>query len=108
MLTPVPAGSGSDFDSPPAGDSETIRCRRHRGTPGETIAKVRWDHYVHKKSIKEIVRSRGLSRNTVRKILRGEDTSFSYERAEQPLPKLGEHIEVLDRMLEVNEGKSRR
>ncbi len=74
----------------------------------ETIARVRRDHYVHKKSIKEIVRSRGLSRNTVRKILRGEDTAFSYERAEQPLPKLGEHVRDLDDMLDDNASKSRR
>lgn len=74
----------------------------------ETIAKVRRDHHVHKKSIKEIARARGLSRNTVRKILRGGETAFSYERGRQPLPKLGEFVAPLEAMLAGNETKSRR
>ncbi|WP_343866309.1 hypothetical protein [Caenispirillum bisanense] len=74
----------------------------------ETIAKVRRDHHVHKKSIKEIARARGLSRNTVRKILRGGETAFSYERGRQPLPKLGEFVAPLEAMLAGNESKSRR
>ena len=55
----------------------------------ETIAKVRRDHIVDKKPIKAIARDRGLSRNTVRKVLRSGATSFSYESGEQPYPKLG-------------------
>jgi DNA invertase Pin-like site-specific DNA recombinase len=43
----------------------------------ETIAKVRRDHIVDKKSIKAIARDRGLSRNTVRKVLRSGETSFA-------------------------------
>ena len=43
----------------------------------ETIAKVRRDHFVHGKSIKQISRERGLSRNSVRKILRSEETVSS-------------------------------
>ena len=46
----------------------------------ETIGRVRRDHFVGKKGIKRIARERGLSRNTVRKILRSEETAFSYER----------------------------
>ena len=42
----------------------------------ETIAKVRRDHIVDKKPIKAIARDRGLSRNTVRKVLRSRETSF--------------------------------
>jgi predicted transcriptional regulator len=55
----------------------------------ETIAKVRRDHIVDKKAIKEIARERGLSRNTVRKVLRSGETSFAYARGKQPYPKLG-------------------
>jgi transposase len=74
----------------------------------ETIARVRRDHEVHQKGIKEIARDRGLSRNTVRKILRGEETSFRYDRSRQPHPKLGPWTAALDEMLEANEGRRRR
>jgi len=57
----------------------------------ETKAKVRRDFFVHKKSIKQIVRERQLSRNTVRKILRDDDTSSEYQRTIQPYPVLGNH-----------------
>ena len=72
----------------------------------ETIAKVRRDHSVDKKPIKAI--ARGLSRNTVRKVLRCGATSFSYERREQPYPKLGPYLEELRRLLAENEERSRR
>ena len=39
------------------------------------------------KSIKEIARDLKMSRNTVRKVLRSEETSFSYEREVQPRPE---------------------
>jgi len=74
----------------------------------ETIGKVRRDHHVHKKGIKEIARSRGLSRNTVRKILRGEETSFCYGRSQQPQPRLGGFVAQLEALLAENEGKGRR
>jgi transposase len=44
----------------------------------------RREHLVKGKSIKEIARDLKISRNTVRKILRSGDTSFSYEREVQP------------------------
>ncbi len=74
----------------------------------ETIAKVRRDHFVHDKGIKRISRERGLSRNSVRKILRCGKTAFSYERPMQPLPKLGAFVERLEAMLEANEKRSKR
>ncbi len=74
----------------------------------ETIAKVRRDHFVHDKGIKRISRERGLSRNSVRKILRCGETAFSYERPMQPLPKLGAFVERLEAMLEANEKRSKR
>jgi transposase len=74
----------------------------------ETIGRVRRDHFVEKKGIKEIARDRGLSRNTVRKILRSGATSFCYEREHQPLPQLGPHVELLEKLLKENGVKARR
>jgi len=74
----------------------------------ETIAKVRRDHIVEKKSIKAIARDRGLSRNTVRKVLRSGETAFAYQREDQPYPKLGPYLEDLERLLAANEKRSRR
>ena len=72
------------------------------------VAKVRRDHFVHKKGIKEICRDRGISRNSVRKILRSKVTEFRYDRSTQPLPKLGLFTEQLDTMLKANERCSRK
>ena len=44
----------------------------------DTIARVRREFFVRGKSIKEISRDLHVSRNTVRKILRSEATSFQY------------------------------
>ncbi len=74
----------------------------------ETIAKVRRDHIIDKKTIKAIARDRGLSRNTVRKVLRSGETTFAYQRGDQPYPKLGPYIEELKRLLAANEKRSRR
>ena len=74
----------------------------------ETIARIRRDHRVHGKSIKAIARERGVSRNTVRKVLRGEATAFRYVRAAQPLPRLGSYRTRLEELLAANEGRTRR
>ena len=55
----------------------------------ETIGRIRREHFVKGKSIKEIARDLRISRNTVRKILRSGGTAFSYEREVQPRPRLG-------------------
>jgi len=68
----------------------------------ETIARIRREHFVQGKSIKEIARDLRLSRNTVRKVLRSDETSFAYERQVQPRPKLGRWKEELDRLLATN------
>ncbi|MFC1681316.1 IS21 family transposase [Pseudomonadota bacterium] len=74
----------------------------------ETIAKIRRDHFVHGKSIKAIARTRGMSRNTVRKVLRTSETALHYERTRQPLPQLGPFVETLEDWLETNKEKPRR
>src|SRR5580700_8452072 len=74
----------------------------------ETIGRIRREHFVKGRSIKEIVRALKVSRNTVRKILRSGATSLEYQRLVQPRPKLGSWHGELDRMLLANEGKPAR
>jgi transposase len=74
----------------------------------ETIGRIRREHLVKGKSIKEIARDLKISRNTVRKILRSGETSFSYEREVQPRPRLGRWKADLDRMLTANTEASAR
>jgi transcriptional regulator with XRE-family HTH domain len=75
-----------------------------RGGGGADSARV----FVKGKSIQEIVRDLGVSRNTVRKVLRSGEAAFAYERSVQPLPKLGPWTADLDRLLETNDRKARR
>src|SRR5580693_9087204 len=65
----------------------------------ETIGRIRREHLVKGRSIKEIARDLKVSRNTVRKVLRSGETSFSYEREIQPRPKIGRWKTEIDRML---------
>jgi transposase len=74
----------------------------------DTIARVRREYFVRGKSIKEIVRELRVSRNTVRKIIRSEETAFEYERSVQPQPKIGVWREELERILAQNEARPRR
>ena len=74
----------------------------------ETIARIRLDHLVRGVPIKNISRDLRVSKNTVRKVARGDETSFSYERKIQPMPKLGPWVEELERQLDANEKKERR
>ena len=45
----------------------------------ETIARIRRDHLVRGVPIKKIARDLRVSKNTVRKVVRGDETSYSYE-----------------------------
>jgi transposase len=74
----------------------------------ETIGRIRREHFSKGKSIKEIARDLKISRNTVRKVLRSGETSFSYEREIQPRPKLGRWQVEIDRMLTQNAGNAAR
>ena len=65
----------------------------------ETIRKVRLA-LSKGMSIREVAKKFSKSRNTIRKILRSEETSFTYQRKEQQYPALGGHIEALERLLE--------
>src|SRR5215510_9533219 len=74
----------------------------------ETIARIRREHFIRGKTIKEIARDLKVSRNTVRKVLRSGETSFEYEREVQPRPKLGRWASELDGLLAANAAKSAR
>src|ERR1700757_4633736 len=68
----------------------------------ETVARIRREHFVKGKTIKEIARDLKVSRNTVRKVLRSGETSFEYERGVQPRPKLGRWTAELEQILSAN------
>ena len=76
----------------------------------ETIAKIRRYHFVEGRKIKQITRDLNISRNTVRKVLRSDETEHRYEREEQPFPKLGAYTDRLDELLleNVKRPKARR
>lgn len=74
----------------------------------ETIGRVRHAFLVKKKGIKRIARELRLSRNTVRSIVRSEETEHRYRRREQPLPQIGPFAVRLDALLEANAGKAPR
>lgn len=89
------------------------RARQHTATCGpcgarnrmkgvDTIARVRRELYMRGRSIKEIYRELHVSRNTVRKILRGRETAFADEQTVQLQPKNGRWREELDRLPAVN------
>ena len=78
----------------------------------DTIGRVRRAYFVQGRKIKAIARELKLARNTVRDIVRAgagrEATERRYERKEQPLPQLGEHVATLDAMLVTNAKVSKR
>jgi transposase len=59
---------------------------------------IRTFHRVYGKNISEIVRETGHSRNTVKKVLRGEFCGYT-KRQSQPYPVLGPYLEVIDEWL---------
>jgi len=66
----------------------------------DLIGRIRRAYFEQHQPIKEIVRTLSVSRATVRKVIRGQETEFKYERGVQPAPKLGEWIAVLTEILE--------
>ena len=74
----------------------------------ETIARIRRDHLVKGVPIKKLARDLRVSKNTIRKVVRGDATSHTYDRKIQPMPKLGPWVGELERQLEANERMKRR
>ena len=74
----------------------------------DTIARVRRAFHVQGWSVKKIGRELHVSRNTVRKILRTDETDFSYERERQPMPRIGPWQGPLKLFLPSNAGRHSR
>jgi transposase len=74
----------------------------------ETIGRIRREHFIKGKTIREIARDLKVSRNTVRKVLRSGETTFEYERNVQPRPKLGRWTAELEDLLSGNAAKPAR
>src|SRR5260221_510230 len=74
----------------------------------ETIGRIRREHFVNGKTIRQIARDLRVSRNTVRKMLRSGETSLAYDRDVQPLPKVGRWTTDLDELLARIETKAAR
>jgi len=70
----------------------------------ETIRKIRMAAHGDGKSIRQISRDLCLSRNTIRKVLRSDETRFEYHReAAVHRPKLGAFVETLSAWLEADQ-----
>ncbi|MGZ6223450.1 MAG: IS21 family transposase [Syntrophales bacterium] len=65
----------------------------------ETIRKIRLMIQRDGDSIRHTARELGISRNTVRKAVRSQQTAFSYRRKTQPRPVLGAFVERLEKAL---------
>ena len=74
----------------------------------ETIGRIRREHLLKGKTIREIARDLRVSRNTVRKVLRSGATAIAYDRDVQPRPKLGRWTADLDELLAGNVTKAAR
>ena len=66
----------------------------------DVIGQIRRAYFEQRRPIKEISRALAVSRATVRKVIRSQATEFKYERGVQPVPKLGDWVEVLTGILE--------
>ena len=60
---------------------------------------IRTSHRVYGKKIKEIARETGHSKNTIKKVLRGQFEGYK-ERDRQPFPVLGPYLEIIDGWLQ--------
>ncbi len=74
----------------------------------ETMARIRRDHLVRGVPIRKIARDLRVSKNTVRKVVRGDGTLSVHERRIQQMPKPGPWVDGPERRLAVNGKKARR
>ena len=68
---------------------------------------IRVAHRVYGKSIREIARETGHSRNTVRKALKGEYKGYS-KRKRQPYPVLGPYLGIIDAWLKEDQQRPKK
>lgn len=60
---------------------------------------IRTAHRVYGKKVKQIARETGHSKNTIKKVLKGEYSGYN-PRQKQPYPVLGPYLQTIDRWLE--------
>jgi transposase len=68
----------------------------------ETIRKNRIAIHRDGIPIRKTTKDLNLSRNTVRKVIRSDQTAFKYERRVRPRPQLGDHVDLLNEWLAVD------
>lgn len=68
----------------------------------ETIGKIRRMYHVDGKAIKAIARELNISKNTVKKVIRSDQTKFELTKYTKDKPVLGNHLEVLNQLLAEN------
>ena len=74
----------------------------------ETIRKIKLAHGREERSIRRIARDFHLSRNTVRKVIRSEATTFEYRRAVQPMPRMAGFTDWVVEQLEHDAGQPKK
>ncbi len=72
----------------------------------ETIGRIRRMYYVDGKAIKAIARELNISKNTVKKVIRSNQTKFELAKYSKGKPVLGNHLEVLNQLLAENSKES--
>jgi transposase len=68
---------------------------------------IRTAHRVYGKTIKQIARETGHSKNTIKRILRGEYSGYT-ERSHQPYPALGTNIGIIDQWLAADKSQPKK
>jgi transposase len=68
----------------------------------ETIAKIRRMYHTDGKSIRGIARDLGISKNTVKKVIRSNATKFELAGYERNKPVIGNYLDHLHELLESN------
>ena len=66
----------------------------------ETIRKIRLSVHRDGRSLRKTAKDLNLTRNTVRKVIRSQQTEFKYRRDNQPIPNLGAYVNRQDEKLE--------
>lgn len=68
----------------------------------ETIGKIRRMYHVDGKAIKAIARELNISKNTVKKVIRSDQTKFELAKYTKEKPVIGDYSEVLNQLLTEN------